>query len=160
MKFLLGLLVLPLIALPSMASECRPKVVSIFSVATQKSIQTVNYKGSTYRLVKITGQGPNEKFPAVYREKDNRCWVAWADPVGDQVGLSNGVPRPVAIAFSKAGFERMIAKKGRESFQQWVLKLASFAPEDAESLKLLGISLPDRAKIRPWDKPEHEELIH
>jgi hypothetical protein len=159
LRFFLFLPLIPLLALQATASECRPKTIANAVIVSQRSMDTITYKGSVYRFAYAKGQRPNEKIPVIYREQGNRCWISWADPGGDQVGLSNGVPRPVAIAFSKAAFNRMIQKKGRNSVQEWVSKLEALAPEDAAALKALGISIPSNQKIRPWNKPEHEEQV-
>jgi hypothetical protein len=158
--FLLGLALIPAFVLPSVASECRPKTVSIFSVASQKSMQTFLYRGSTYRYVHIRGTGMDEKFSAVYREKGDRCWVTWVDPVGDAVTLSDGVPRPVAIALAKGTIQRMVEKKGKPWMLEQFAKSKTIAPEAAEALKVLGYPLPEHIKILPWGKPEHETLVN
>lgn len=123
-------------------------------------MDTFSYKGSVYRFVYARGQRPNEKIPIIYREQGDSCWVVWADPGGDAVGLSDGVPRPVAIAFSKATIKRMMAKKGETWMLEWFGKRETIAPEDAAALKSLGYPLPDRIKILPWGKPERETLVN
>jgi hypothetical protein len=133
-------------------ADCTPATVSRAIVATQSTMGTVTHKGSLYRLVKVTGQGQPDPFLAIYREKGNHCWIAYADQGGDSYSLAEGVPRPVAIAFAKKFIQARIEKYGTAETIAWYSKRKSLAPEDAAALTELKIALPSGIAVSPWPK--------
>jgi hypothetical protein len=157
--FILSVCILSFWAIPALA-DCTPKIVSLAIVQSQKSLATVNHKGSLYRLVQVTGKRANEVFMAIYREKGSHCWIAFADHGGDSYSLAEGVPRPVAIAFAKQFVQGRIKKFGMAETVAWYGKHERLSPEDAAALTELKVALPQGVPISPWpEKVEQETKV-
>jgi hypothetical protein len=147
-----------LLPLPSLAA-CVPKIIGNTVVVSQNTVAKVTYKGSIYRFVGITGQRPKEKFSAILREKDGACWVTFADPGGEALSLSEGAPRPVAIAFSKTYLVAYMSRFGKAKLLKKYANLQTMAPEDAEAFKQLGLPLPSGVPIAQWSKQQQETPV-
>jgi hypothetical protein len=151
-------LLLSALVLPARAT-CKPKVISDNRVISQVSMAQVNYQGSTWTLTKVIGHRKQHGFNVVYRQKNDVCYLTFNDVSGDSYSLSEGVPRPVAIAFAKAYVKTFVTKYGRDKLVQKYQKGTTIAPEDAEAMNAAGVPLPKGVKILPWATPQKEQRL-
>jgi hypothetical protein len=151
-KILIPTLFALLAAAPAFA-ECKPKTVSLAHVVSQATVAVVDYGGSRWRLVQVTGRRRGEVFPAVYQEKGNRCVVAFADHGGDARSLSEGdIPRPVVISFARLSIMDTIKHKGKDAFLRDLTLRPSISPEEGAALQQLGVDIPNNVKVESWAK--------
>lgn len=146
------------VALPAHAA-CKPKIISDNRVISQVSMAQVNYQGSVWTLTKVIGHRKQHGFNVVYRQKNDICYLTFNDVSGDSYSLSEGVPRPVAIAFAKTYVKTFVAKYGRDKLVQKYQKGTTIAPEDAEAMNSAGIPLSNGIKILPWATPQKEQRL-
>lgn len=158
LKSLLFSLLLSSISLSAQA-VCKAKTVGRDIVVSQVSIAQVSYQGSIWTLTKVISNQNTGGFNVVYRLKNNTCYLTFDDVSGDAYSLSEGVPKPVAIAFAKAYVKNFVAKYGRDKLVQKYQKYTTIAPEDAEAMNSAGLPLPKGIKILPWGTPEKERRL-
>lgn len=157
LKTFFAVTVVLLLALPSRAT-CKIDEFVRLKFVSQKTVALMKYQGSTYREVQALDGKTNQYFSLIYREKGGACYLSYIDPTNDGYSYSQGVPRPVAIAFAKVYIKTFISKFGKDKLVKKYNAYPQISPEEAEVLSQMGL-LPKGIKVLPWATPQPEERI-